>query len=339
MGSFAPAVRALTNHVLSDLHRDVVPRERYTIFDAAICANFGIMIAANLFTPTVGTLSTWPPGACEAVRCVLLRMNVMTVLGNEGGQGQHNRTWAHVATVLANALAIQRGVHLDNFEHFRVAMFVRRLRAQVTVPVAEVRQRQNALARDVIQFVVNEVTLEDDHFAGLEVDELQMEFILPDNVPQPVAEQPQMQPVAEQPQMQPVAEQPQLQPVAEEPVEEEPVEEEPVEEEPVEEEPVEEEPQLEPEVDEDGDTVMDTEEVAPRSRGSKRRGSKRRGSYAVTHEDEVKRAKRAKEEHGLRDTAARKEWLRKLRKADKAKRKVDGEAEGSSKDSRKRSRR
>ena len=118
------------------------------------------------------------------------------------------------------------------------------------------------------------------------------------NAQEPVAEQPQ-EPVAEQPQ-EPVAEQPQ--PVAEQ-----------------------------PQVDEDGDVVMEAVVV------SERRGSKRLG-YAMAYEDEVKRAKRAKEDHGLRDTAARRERLRKLKKADDAKRKGDGEAEGSSKASRKRSR-
>ena len=88
----------------------------------------------------------------------------------------------------------------------------------------------------------------------------------------------------------------------------------------------------EEEVDEDGDVVMEVV-VA-----SKRRGSKRIRRYAVEYEEEAERAKMAKEHHGLRDTAARREWMRKLKKADKAKRKVDGDAEGSSKASRKRSR-
>ena len=71
---------------------------------------------------------------------------------------------------------------------------------------------------------------------------------------------------------------------------------------------------------------------------SKRRGSKRLRRYAVEYKEEAERVKRVKEDHGLRDTAARREWLRKLKKADKEKRKVDGDGEGISKVTRKRSR-
>ena len=331
MGSFAPAVRALTNHVLSDLHRDVVPRQQYTIFHAAICANFGIMVAANMFTPSVGPLSTWPMGACEAVRSVLLRMNVMTVLGNEGGHGQHNRTWAHVATVLGNALAVQRGVDLDDYAHFRVAMFVRQLRSQLTAPAIVVRQRQNALARDIIQFVVNEVTLEDDHFAGLEVDELQMEFVLPDNVNQPDVD---AVPEEEEEEVDavPEEEEEEVDAVPEEEEEEEvdavpEEEEEEVDAVPEEEEEVEEVDAV-PE-DEDGDVVMET------GGESEARGSKRRRGQGSSYKEELTRISEVDRRYNLRNTRARRERLERLK--DDAKRKGSDDAGISSTGPRKKS--
>ena len=89
----------------------------------------------------------------------------------------------------------------------------------------------------------------------------------------------------------------------------------------------------EPRVDEDGDVVMETEEMS-----SEGRGSKRRRSQALSYETEMSRATGTRRRYNLRNTRAREERVENLKKAEDSKRKAD-EAESSSKGSRKRSRR
>ena len=86
-------------------------------------------------------------------------------------------------------------------------------------------------------------------------------------------------------------------------------------------------------VDEDGDVVMETEEVVSESRGSKRRRSQ-----ALSYEREMSRVTAAKRRYNLRDTRAREERMANLKEAEDSKRKADV-AESSSEGSRKRSRR
>ena len=86
-------------------------------------------------------------------------------------------------------------------------------------------------------------------------------------------------------------------------------------------------------VDEDGDVVMETEEVVSDSRGSKRRRSQ-----ALSYEREMSRVTAAKRRYNLRDTRAREERMANLKEAEDSKRKADV-AESSSEGSRKRSRR
>ena len=86
-------------------------------------------------------------------------------------------------------------------------------------------------------------------------------------------------------------------------------------------------------VDDDGDTVMEVEEPVSRGRGSKRR------SWESSYDEEVSREREAKRRYGLRSTRAREQRMSDIKKAADAKRKGVGEAEGSSRDSGKRSRR
>ena len=95
---------------------------------------------------------------------------------------------------------------------------------------------------------------------------------------------------------------------------------------------VEEEEVLEPDVDEDGDVVMDTRKETE-GRGSKRR------SRDLSYDEDLTRAREAKRRYGLRSTRAREERLERLKENDGAKRKADDGAGSPSKGSRKKSRR
>ena len=86
-------------------------------------------------------------------------------------------------------------------------------------------------------------------------------------------------------------------------------------------------------VDEDGDVVMETEELVSGSRGSKRRRNQ-----ALSYEREMSRVTGTRRRYNLRNTRAREERMVNLKEAEDSKRKAD-DAESSSKGSRKRSRR
>ena len=350
----------LSEYVLSGLWEVAIPRAQYAVFHDAVVEELGDRLAMIIRGDED------QPDVLTSLQRLTRASGAAYAIGPRFFGGRNVWwSWAEYAYMLRDALAAYNLIAVgDKITFFKIVMFVQALRPQLSVPVVYVRLRQRMFAYNFVRFILDDVApqdvfAEDEEADGPveEVDEPQEadgpveEVDEPQEADGPVEEVDEPQeadgPVEEVDEPQeadgPVEEVDEPQeadgPVEEvdEPQEAEgPVEEvdEPQEAEgPVEEvdEPQEAEGPVE-EVDEDGDVVMEVV-VASESRGSKRLG------YAVSYEEEAKRAKRAKEDHGLRDTAARREWLRKLKKADDAKRKGDGEAEGLSKVTRKKSRR
>ena len=317
MGSFTLAVQVLTNHVLCGLQQDV-QREQYNIFHAAVSSHFGLMVAADIFGADVGPLHTWTPGAFAAVRTVLCQMGVRFLVGNtnEGEEG-HIRTWADVANVLGNALATQLGNHDDEFMFFRVAMFVRHLRSQLSAPPTEVRQRQNELAKDMMLFVLTELTYGEDNIVGVEVEEVVVELDIDEEGDAVPEAQPDVVTDEEGDAV------PEAQPDVVTDEEGDAV------------------PEAQPDVvtDEEGDAVSEAQpDVVMETKGESEGSGSRRRRRDSSYEEELTRERNAKRRYNLRDTRVRRERMEMLKEND-SKRKVAGGTGGSLGGSRKRSRR
>ena len=289
----------LSEYVLSGLWEVAIPRAQYALFHYAVAEELGDRLAMI----TRGDAENQPNVWTSLQR--LTRASGAAYAIGPGfffGGGNVSRSWAEYAYMLRDALAAYNLIAVgDKITFFKIVMFVQGIRPQISAPVVYVRLRLRMFAYNFVRFILDDVAPQDVIAEDEEAEGPVEEVVEPQEAEGPVEEE------VVEPQE------------AEGPVEEEVVE------------PQEAEGPVE-EVDEDGDVVMEVVVT------SKRRGSKRLATYAVTYEEEVKRAKRAKEDHGLRNTPARREWMRKLKKADKAKRKIDGDAEGISKVTRKRSR-
>ena len=307
----------LTRHALSGFKDDVIDRDKYVIFYEGIvdCIQW---VAHSLMERASR------PDSLKKMSDVFL---VVGSLGPEKISGRANwgryksppiRTWGDYAKALRNVLASSDMVPLrDRITLFKMVMLLKDMRSEFSAPEEVLRQRQSILATRFLEFLYTDAANDEYRVfmrpGGGLVEILQVpqaaEVVVEPQVPQAAEvvvepQVPQAAGVVEEPQVPHVPQAAQAAGVVEEP---------------------------EFRVDEDGDVIMETEEIA-----SGGRGSRRRHSTVFSYETEMSRAARAKRRFNLRDTRARTEWMTNLKQASDSKRKTDEEDDSPIEDSRKR---
>ena len=314
MSSRAPAAKA---EVLKSLEKEEIGRMTYEIFVNEVRENLLATYKKYESGDDLGSpfAETANPDrrfldVLAVIRC-LVRRRVATgeqgffATQSEGGE-MPIQTWAAYAEALHQAMATNNLVaHDDQHAHLEIALFAQRLSLELSV----VYERELELAGDFVKFLVGlaDRTVHEADFTEQPLQQPEADF----------TEQPLQQPEAdftEKPLQQPEIDDEDEVPVTSEPEKEDVAEE-------------------EFHVDEDGDVVMETGEMSSASRGPKRRRSP-----GLSYNKESSRTKMVKKLYNLRSTRAREERLTRLKAVEDSKRKA-GEAESSSKGSRKRSKR
>ena len=328
MDSFAFSI--LTDHALSGLRHYAFEREREQsmVLDDAIFDRIILTLRRCLHGEDVGYVSTW-----ERLHFFMRVLACLRKPFNWVGPPR-NLTWADYANVLGNAMVANHFVAPgDNFTLFKIVMFVKDLRSQLSASVGMVRRRRRTLAAHFFEFIFADaappagvVAHADEQVAvvedGVVAHADEQVALVEDGV---VAHADELVAVVEDGVADEqvtlvedgvVAHADELVAVVEDGVAavdgdaDEPVA-----------------------VDEDGDVVMETEELVSGSRGSKRRRNQ-----ALSYEREMSRVTGTRRRYNLRNTRAREERMVNLKEAEESKRKAD-KAESSSEGSRKRSRR
>ena len=322
------AFDVLTHYVFSDFEYEGIDRPKYVIFYDGIVDRmlhqFGYFVTS--YDPQVQSQRR----IANAIFVLAsLRPSCISHGVNLGVYSLAPvRTWGDYANAFRESLEKNNLIALgDDITFFKIVLFLRNFRSELSAPAEEVEQRKITLANRFIEFILTDVAPEAENVVAEEPEA--------ENV---VAEEPEAENVvAEEPEAENVVAE---EPDAESVVAEEPDAESVVAEEPDAESVVAEEPEAEsvvadsdPCVDGDGDVVMETEKTAPESRRSKRCRSQ-----FLTYEWEMWRVTNTKRRYNLRDTRAREERMMNLKEAEDSKRKAD-EAQSSSEGSRKRSRR
>ena len=148
MDSFAFSI--LTDHALSGLRHYAFEREREQsmVLDDAIFDRLILTLRRCLHGEDLGYVSTG-----ERMH---LFMHVLACLRkpfNWVGPPR-NLTWADYANVLGNAMVANNLVAPgDNFTLFKIVMFVKDLRSQLSAPVGVVRRRRRTLAAHFFEFI------------------------------------------------------------------------------------------------------------------------------------------------------------------------------------------
>ena len=312
MDSFAFSI--LTDYALSGLRHYAFEREREQsmVLDDAIFDRLILTLRRCLHGEDVGYVSTW-----ERLQLFMRVLACLRKPFNWVGPPR-NLTWADYADVLKKAMVANNLVAQgDNFTLFKIVMFVKDLRSQLSASVGMVRRRRRTLAAHFFEFIFADAAPP----AGVVAHADEQVALVEDGV---VAHADEQVAVVEDG----VVAHAEPEPAgvvahADEPVAvvedgvaavdgnaDEPVA-----------------------VDEDGDVVMETEELVSGSRGSKRRRNQ-----ALSYKREMSRVTGTRRRYNLRNTRAREERMVNLKEAEDSKRKAD-DAESSSKGSRKRSRR
>ena len=337
MSSFAFVAQILTDHTMSGLRQEAVDEERYGIFFDAHVA-YSCRLLKSYYNGN-------GPDNIFALISVSAEMCPRHVTGGfGGGEDALPYTWADFATRLRNALVTNMNAHNDDFTVFRIAMFVRNMRLELNARVGVVRRRRRALAIAFVNFILNEAAeaqppaeeADDAEPPAEEADDAEPPAEEADDAEPPAEEADDAEPPAEEADdaEPPAEEADDAEPPAEEADDAEPPAEEADDAEPPAEEADDAEPPAEVfAVDEDGDVVMETQDMASDGNGSKRR------TRALTYEEEVSRERDARRSDNLRNTGSQEERLARLRGTEDPKRKVDIGAGSSPRSSRKRSRR
>ena len=320
MDSFAFSI--LTDHALSGLRHYEFEREKFAVFNEAVIELFCLTVHRSMYGENLGYVST--SKRMNSFVGVVARLS----RNFDWPYPPRNLTWADYADALGSAMVANNLVAPgDNFTLFKIVMFAKDLRSQLSSPVGVVRRRRRTLAAHFIEFIFADaappagvVAHADEQVAVVEdgVADEQV-AVVEDGVADEQVAVVEDGVVAHADEPEPAG----VVAHADEPVvvvedgvaavdgdADEPVA-----------------------LDEDGDVVMETEELVSGSRGSKRRRSQ-----ALSYEREMSRVTGTRRRYNLRNTRAREERMVNLKEAEDSKRKAD-EAESSSKGSRKRSRR
>ena len=321
MGSHHSVGRILTDFTTTSLSREVIDRRKYEIFHDELTRHL------------CGLMPFFVSGQAYSFLHIaaLVSREISPIRMEEQGAA----TWADFATVVRNALVTTFGARADNSQAaLRIVMLTRSLWSDMRGPLVVVRRKRVRLAERLVQFVLDEA--EENATAAEEEEEEEEEAEETEDVVEEGHSEPEqggevveeVVPAGPEQGGEVVEEEAPAEPEQGGEVVEEEVPAGPEQGGEV----VEEEEVLEPDVDEDGDVVMDTRKETE-GRGSKRR------SRDLSYDEDLTRAREAKRRYGLRSTRAREERLERLKENDGAKRKADDGAGSPSKGSRKKSRR
>ena len=168
----------LTEHALSGLRQDVIELEKYAIYRSAVVKFMGNTYYLFACPELAGRLATlgrlgmlsrarrrslmkWVTGSF----CVIPSFKAVCDAG-KADVAAHNFagiwTWADYANTLRNGLVAKNFVALcDKVAFFKIVMFAKHLRSQLSISISVLRRRQRALAMQFAEFILLEVVAED----------------------------------------------------------------------------------------------------------------------------------------------------------------------------------
>ena len=160
MGSFAFAVQVLTDHTLFCLRHDGIRRRQYEIFSDAVADYLCSLHRRWMRSEYIGPFFEEAPQRFGKLVSVCIQLGTKCMAeGTDEGNPVFVHTWRFFADTLRNAITGElSGVHVDEFWHFKVAMFAKYVSSQLNAPLAVVRQRRRALATGLVDFIVSSMT-------------------------------------------------------------------------------------------------------------------------------------------------------------------------------------
>ena len=146
MDSFAFSI--LTDHALSGLRHYEFEREKFAVFNEAVIELFCLTVHRSMYGENLGYVST--SKRMNSFVGVVARLS----RNFDWPYPPRNLTWADYADALGSAMVANNLVAPgDNFTLFKIVMFVKDLRSQLSSPVGVVRRRRRTLAAHFIEFI------------------------------------------------------------------------------------------------------------------------------------------------------------------------------------------